>query len=169
MQFSISEIEERIFRFNINETNQNIFLELINLPYDIYKPVIDLLISEEITPEDLQDKLETVSSSLTKARYASSANKAAEAYLDETLIKNEILRLVSGEPPIFMPVIFDNSEYGLEEGDKNSIGKLQYGVFSAEYNKNYPNSLQKKNSSSLIEAKKKQQQAFIAARGNKNE
>ena len=164
MQFSILEIEERIFRLPINDENQETFIQLLELPYDIFKPIIDMLLREEITIEDLQDKINTVKDSLIKSNYSYYANQNAGTYLSEESVKSELKNILKGVPPTFIPVIYDNSTEGSNSGNIDALGKANYSVQSLDFNSNSPDPLERSNTTSLTEAKKQQQQQFASKR-----
>jgi hypothetical protein len=49
----LPELQALFGRLPINQTNAPLFQALLELPYDIYRPVMDLLLAEDIVPEDL--------------------------------------------------------------------------------------------------------------------
>jgi hypothetical protein len=55
-QYTIPQLEDLIQRLPIVPSNFGIFEALLGLPYDIYRPIMDLLFAGSIFPEDLVDQ-----------------------------------------------------------------------------------------------------------------
>lgn len=77
---TITEVKSAFARLPINDANSGVFEALLRLPYDLYRPIIDMLLDGTIVVEDLVPaELAGGGSSYGRARAAAGDSEAAAA------------------------------------------------------------------------------------------
>lgn len=111
---TLHELSDRFSRLPIAEENAGIFEALLRLPFDLYRPVMEMLLDGTLVVEDLYQAGPDSSGRQTSAASSDAAGAAAlalrwEADVDGTALLRNVTRLLSGGKIPALAVPRDNS------------------------------------------------------------
>jgi len=94
-QYTIPQLEALVAGLPLSASNYGTFQALLGLPYDIFRPIMDLLFSGAIFPEDLTDQTQdlnsgsaiTLDSNQASAAFSANANIAGAAAVQARAIQ----------------------------------------------------------------------------------
>jgi Cdc6-like AAA superfamily ATPase len=161
MNYTFEQLEKSISKFVITEENYYIYEELLKQPYQIFRPIIDMLIENLISIEDLAVD-EPNDTMLTD--YFNSKNDK-DKYKDELksdYLINKCIQLIQGKTPSSVLIQRDMSGLMVNE---LGIPTAQYvpeilSLVSTDSNSISPNQLEIIKSGSIQNAQKKIQDEF---------
>ncbi len=140
-------VETQVALFPIDEGSFGIYEQLLSLPHDLFKPIMDLLMDGVISYEDLVD---TYRSSSSAANLALASDRVAEAtrnsgeYTVEALL-NRLSMLFAGHPSTVMIHDWDISAIGTDNSPEpygGSYVPTPIGIVSPNLEAIIPNPIQ---------------------------
>ena len=101
MEYSFAQVEDLVARLPITRDNFFVFEELLRQPYDIYRPVLDMLFDETIVVEDLMPAGGALQSPnearvMVDSIFAEMRASLSEEDFREDVFKARVQSLVSG-------------------------------------------------------------------------
>lgn len=110
---TLHELSDRFSRLPIAEENAGIFEALLRLPFDLYRPVMDMLLDGTLVVEDLFQVGPDPSGRQTAAASADAAEAAAlalrwSADIDDDSLRRNVASLLAGGRPAALTVPRDN-------------------------------------------------------------
>ena len=160
---TFAQLEELIGRLAIDESNYWIFDKLLSQPYDVYRPIMDMLFDGTIVIEDLT--IPAAVDSQTAIRDASGAIQRMTSDVSSLTLGNRCAELLAGKRPGSVVIVRDTS--GLAVADDGSPGSTYtpatitaVGADSTEIS---PNAVELARAGSLEEAQKAAQANLAAA------
>ena len=111
---TLHELSDRFSRLPIAEENAGIFEALLRLPFDLYRPVMDMLLDGTLVVEDLVQMGTDSSGRQSGAAVSDAAEAAAIALrwgsdIDDAALRRNVSRLLAGERIGAVAVPRDNS------------------------------------------------------------
>ena len=160
---TFTQLEELIGRLAIDESNYWIFDKLLAQPYDVYRPIMDMLFDGTIVIEDLT--VPAASDSQTSLRDASGAIQRMTSDVSSVALGNRCTELLAGKRPGSIVITRDTS--ALAVADNGSPGTTYtpatITAVGADSTKISPNAVELARAGSLEGAQKAAQASLAAA------
>ena len=167
MNLSFAQLEEYVSRLPIDDGNFYIFEELIKQPYDLYRPIMDMLFDGTIVVEDLMQPEGTPPSSLAMQDAGRAASRRAYSAWDVTTeaLTRRCAELAAGRSAGAAVVPRDpSSAFAAADGSPGALYvPSDFGVVGSDSNAIAPNPIELARAGSMEAAQKAIQEDFGAA------
>jgi hypothetical protein len=165
MNLTLKLLEEYVGRLQVTEDTYYIFEELLKQPYDIYRPIMDMLFDGTIVIEDL------IMPTGQTAAYSNSTTNGASTNtsswdISSTSVANRCIALINGTKTSAVITSVDNSV--LTTSNTTSLIGSSYvtsetSIAGSDSTTAVPNPIEVARSSSYTDAQKAVQDALLAA------
>ena len=174
MEMTFAQIESYIARLPIDDRTYEVFEALLEQPYDVFRPLMDMLFDGTIVVEDLMAAPGTSIASASAIRDDSMTAEAHLGYagLDFATLGKRFAELASGRIPPSMAVVDrDQSALAVEESGRPGglFSPSVPAVVGTDANAYAPNPIEVARAGSAEAARKAAQERFIAAVQPENE
>ena len=163
MNLTLKLLEAYIARIDVTESNYYIFEELLKQPYDIYRPIMDMLFDGTIVIEDL---VMPSGQSIASSSSTTSSSQLSRWDISPTAVSSRCLALVNGTTTSVTVTSVDNSSL-LTNPSTSLIGASyipsETTVISTDSSMITPNPIEVARSTSYTEAQKSVQESLLAA------
>ena len=167
MNLSFAQLEEYVSRLPIDDGNYYIFEELLKQPYDLYRPIMEMLFDGTIVVEDLMQPEGTPPSSFAMQDADLAASRAAYSAWDVSpeALTRRCTELASGRYVGAAIVSRDpSSAFAAADGSPGALYvPSSSGAVGSDSNAIAPNPIELARAGSLEDAQKGIQEDFAAA------
>jgi len=163
---SLPDLEERMRRLVITE-HLGVYETLLRQPYDIYRPVMDLLLEGTIFPEDLSDDPLILARGARALAAAKAAQELSESYLTEAMAKSVLVGVANGKDAAFIPMAFDHNQQQIDDETGAVNGQFipaHLTAASTDFDSISPSAIERLRGGGLDGGKKLAQEAFLLAK-----
>lgn len=164
MQRTFTQIEDLVARLPITEDNYGIFEALLKLPYDIYRPVMDLLFEGRITPEDLVPAGSATPYLIASDYIGENARPVSQLDLSSQAMLNRCISLIGGTPVAATVVSVDLSSLTSDSSGRPipAVVPIDPSLVGPDSLAIVPNPIEVLRAGGVIEAQKASQSALGA-------
>jgi hypothetical protein len=165
---SIPQLESLIGRLPITEENYGTFVALLALPYDLFRPIMDMLLAGVAFPEDLTDAQQNQLAGALKladGNLARAALAAADPAVNTAALVATLEAAFAGRRASAVVLPRDQTAVGLgpDGGILPAYAPASQEVYSYDSDLTYPNAIEVLRAGSLAAARKAASAAFAAA------